>query len=109
MRMTRRRCRAAISTISSIQSLVELAVLAEREDHPVAGIGQRRVVQPDRERADHLRPAAPDLVIQRLLLGRELFRLQRFETGHSVLLYFSGVLPSGGRTSKLFRKIPTMA
>ncbi len=25
------------------------------------------------------------------------------------LIYFSGVLPSGGRTSKLFRKIPTMA
>ena len=44
-----------------------------------------------------------------LLLGRQLIELHRLETGHIVLPYFSGVLPSGGRTSKLFRKIPTMA
>ena len=41
------------------QALVQLAVLAERERHPVGRVGERRVAQPHAERAGDLRAAAP--------------------------------------------------
>ena len=78
--------------------------------HPVDRIGERRIAHQHPERADDLRPAGPTTSYSSFCSGVSCSGL----TGssgpqRSSLIYFSGVLPSGGRTSKLFRKIPTMA